>query len=322
MKRRRFDWIKLACFGLAAVAFTACQEDAGPAGKGEVEIEITDAPSDDANIKSVVVTVAEVKVNGKAISGFTKQTIDLKAYQEGSTKLIGNTQLDARSDNKISLVLDLDSDEQGNAPGCYVLTQDNTKFKLKSTTTGKHEVTSAQSWKIAANAKTKAVIDFDLRKSVKYNDDQTSRYSFVSDNNLNAAVRVVTRENTGTIHGSYQDDTSTNADQIVVYAYKKGTFNASSETTAQGDDGIMFRNAVSSAEVKGSLTGKAYTLAFLEEGEYELHFVAYNRNAENGRLTYASRLQSETSVDGSIANTIKVKAGASLNISSAIKGAF
>jgi hypothetical protein len=322
MKRRRFDWIKVACFALVAAAFTACQDDAGPRGKGEVEIEITDAPSDDANIKSVMVTVAEVKVNGQAISGFSKQTIDLKAYQEGSTKLLGSAQLDARSDNKISLVLDLDSDANGNAPGCYVLTQDNSKFKLKSTATGQHEVTANQSWKIAADAKTKIVLDFDLRKSLKYNDDQTARYTFVSDNNLNAAVRVIARENAGSIKGSYEDDTNTDADQIVVYAYKKGTFNASNETVAQGEDGIMFKNAVASAEVKGSLTGRTYTLAFLEEGEYELHFIAFNKNADNGRLTYASRLQSETSVNGSVANTITVKAGISLNISSAIKGTF
>jgi hypothetical protein len=319
-KKGLFNWIKAALFGVAAVTFMACSDDAGPKGKGEVDFEITDAPSDDANIKGVIVTVAEVKVNGQAISGFTKQTIDLKAYQEGNTKFLSTTQLDAKSYNNITLVLDVDKDADGNTPGCYVLAKDDVKFKLKNTTSGMYEVVATQSWKVANNAKTKVVMDFDLRKSIRYSDDPSIRYSFVSDNNLNAAVRVVLKENTGTVKGVCQDESSNNAEKIVVYAYKKGTFNAAAETEAQGVDKIMFKNAVASAEVKSSLTGQAYTLAFLEDGEYELHFVAYNKSADNGRFTYAARLQSETSVNGAVGNIIKVKAGASINISSTIKG--
>jgi hypothetical protein len=148
------------------------------------------------------------------------------------------------------------------------------------------------------------------------------RYSFVGDNNLNASLRVIMKEKSGTIQGSFKDDSESNAEKIVVYAYKKGTFNASTETQAQSDDKIMFKNAVTSAEVKSSLTNQGYTLAFLEEGEYELHFVAYNRSTENGRFMYSAHLQSETSVNGSIANVIKVKAGAAINIASPAKGIF
>jgi hypothetical protein len=320
MKKRGLNWIKAALFGFAAIGFIACNDDAGPRGKGEVEFDITDAPSDDANIKSVMVTVAEVKVNGQAISGFTKQTIDLKAYQEGNTKLLGAATMDAKTYNNLTLVLDLDTDANGNSPGCYVLTKDEVKFKLKSTTSGKFDLALGQSWKVSDNAKTKVVMDFDLRKSIRYSDDPSIRYSFVSDNNLKAAVRVIVRENSGTIKGSFEDESNSNAEKIVVYAYQKGAFNATTETQEQGVDKIMFQNAVASAEIKGSLTGQTYTLAFLEEGEYELHFVAYSKNSTTGRYAFAARLQSESSASGSIGNIITVKTGASVNISSSVKG--
>jgi hypothetical protein len=321
MKMKKMNWVKTVLFACAVGLFSACNDD-DSVGKGQVDFEITDAPSDDANIKSVMVTVADVKVNGVSIEGFTKQTIDLKAYSEGSTKLLGHLNMDAKSYNNISLVLDLNHDANGGEPGCYVLTQDNMKYKLKSTATGTAEIALNKSWSVASNTTTKVVMDFDLRKALKYSDDLSARYTFVADENLKAAVRVVTYANSGTIKGSYEENADVNAEKVIVYAYKKGTFNEAIETQAQGEDQIMFKNALGSAEVKQSITGATYTLAFLEQGDYELHFVAYNRNADTGRYAYSAQLQSDTSVDGSVGDVIHVKGGASINISSSITGFF
>ena len=320
MKLKRMNWLKVFAFvGLAAL-LPACNDDSGPAGKGDVAFEITDAPSDDANIESVMVTVADVKVNGTSIEGFTKQTIDLKAYSEGNTKLLGNLNLDAKSYSNLVLVLDLDTDAFGNAPGCYVKTADETKYKLQSTATGQLELALNKSWTVVSNGKTRVIMDFDLRKAIKYSDDISVKYSFVGNDNLKSAIRIVTDNKSGNIKGSYEEDTEVDAETIIVYAYRKGTFNASVET--QESDGVMFRNAVSSAEVKSTLTGYSYTLAFLEEGDYELHFVAYNRNSESGRLSYSAQLKSETSVDGNVGDVIRVKAGVTVNISSSVTGIF
>lgn len=320
MRTNSLSWIKALLFGCAATLFTACDDSNEPMGQGEVEFEITDAPTDDANVKGVIVTVADIKVDGQSIAGFTKQTIDLKAYFDGNTKFLGNAVMNAKTYSNVVLVLDLDSDVQGNSPGCYVLGQDNIKYKLKSTATGKTDIVINQSWRAVKNAKTKIVMDFDLRKSIKYSDDPSIRYNFVSDNNLKAAVRLVAREKSGTIKGTYQDDSNTDAEKIIVYAYKKGTFNASTETQAQGTDGVYFKNAVASTEIKESLTGKVYTLAFLQEGEYELHFAAYSKNTTTGRVSFDAMLQSETNVDGAVANFFKVKAASTINISTSIKG--
>jgi hypothetical protein len=318
---KSLSWMKAILVGCAVTMFTACSDNSNePMGKGEVDFEITDAPIDDAEVKSVVVTVADIKVDGQSLSGFTKQTIDLKAYQEGNTKLLGTSALDARTYSSIALVLDLDADAQGNSPGCYVLTSDQTRYKLKSTTEGQTTIVISQSWKAKKDATTKVVMDFDLRKSIRYSDDPAIRYSFVTDNNLNAAVRLVTTDKSGTIKGSYQDETNVNAGKTIVYAYKKGTFNSTTETQAQGADGIIFKNAVASAEVKEGLGGKVYTLAFLPEGEYELHFAAYSKNSESGRTSFDALLKSETQINSSVVNFVTVQAAATISISSKIKG--
>lgn len=291
---KTLKWIKGALFGCAILMLGACNNASEPMGKGEAQFEITDASIDDANIKSVVVTIADIKVNGNSLPGFTKQTIDLKAYFDGNTKVLGMGEFDAGTYENLVLALDLDNDANGNSPGCYVLNQNNTKYKLKSSTTGTTEIHLNKSWKVEKNTKTSMIMDFDLRKAIRYSDDPSVGYSFVSDINLQTAIQVVAKAKTGTIKGSYQEDTNSNADKIIVYAYKKGAFNATTETQPQGVDNILFANARGSAEVKESLSGNLYTLAFLEEGEYELHFAAYTRDTSTGRYHFEALLQSET----------------------------
>jgi hypothetical protein len=313
MKTNRFNWIKIVTVGCALFFVGACKDDDSPMGKGEVNFEITDAPLDDAEVKSVFITVADVKVDGQSLSGFTKQSIDLKAYQEGNTKLlVSGREMDAKSYNNVTLVLDLNTDANGNAPGCYVQTTDNTKYKLKSTASGMLEVTTKEGWDVMSNQKNTVVLDFDLRKSVGYSTDETIRYRFVSDENLSSAIRVVTKSNAGTIKGTYVDQTLGSADKVIVYVYKKGTFNADVEGQAQGSDNILFANAVSSAEVKGT-TSKTYTLALLEEGDYEVHFASYEEN-ETGKMNLKAILNTEVTVNGEANNILKVESGTTLNI--------
>jgi hypothetical protein len=319
---RGLSWFKAIFFGCAITMFAACDDSNEPAGNGDVQFEITDAPVDDANVKGVFVTVTDIKVDGKSVSGFTKQTIDLTAYQDGNTKILGSQKMSAKSYSNITLVLDLKQDENGNEPGCYVLSQDNSKYRLKTTAEGTTDILLKQWWNVRSDATTKVVMDFDLRKSLRYAEDPLLRYSFVSDANLRTAVRVVTKETSGTIKGSYDESSSVDADRIVVYAYKKGTFNATTETHAEGEDQIMFKNAVASARVKETLTGEVFTLAYLPEGEYELHFAAYKQDATSGRVGFESMLKSESTANGTVGNVIRVQAGVSINISTTINGTF
>lgn len=319
MKTRMKNLVSALTLGCAMLfAMTSCEDANESMGRGEMEFEITDAPTDDISVKGVFVTVADLKVDGESVPGFTKQTIDLKAYQEGKTKLLANAQeFDAKTYNNITLVLDLNQDASGSEPGCYVLSKDSEKYKLGSTASGTLELTLNKSLRVIRGVKTVAVIDFDLRKSVVTSEDAQVKYRFVNDNSLRAAVRVVDKSKAGTIKGSYSDEAGSASGKVIVYAYKKGTFTAA-ETQAQGEDGLLFAKAVSSAEVKQGLTGKVYTLALLEEGEYELHFAAYEEDA-SGRIKFTTMLTSETSAEGSLGG-IKVKGGLNVNVSSVITG--
>lgn len=315
---RNAKWISGALLGSAMLMLVACNDNDEPQAKGDVEFEITDAPTDEANVKGVFVTIADVKIDGKSVSGFTKQTIDLKAYQEGNTKVLaGAEQLDAKTYNNLTLVLDMSTDANGNSPGSYVLTQSDVKYKLRNTTSGTMDVVIAKSWDVAANTKSSIVLDFDLRKAVIHDGDS---YSFVSDNELSSAIRVVNKANTGTVQGTYNEETISGADQVIVYAYKKGTYTAATETTPQGDSDILFVNAVGSAKVKSSLSGNTYKLAMLESGDYEFYFAAYKKETGSDRMVFQNVLQAEISVNGGVEDMVAVQAGTTINILSSIKG--
>ena len=313
MKTKMRKWSSVVFIGLMCL-HAACSKDE-PAGVGQAEIQVTDAPSDDESVQSVFVTITEVRVDGKAISGFEKQTIDLKAYQEGNVKSLGTTSLSAGTHSQLTFVLDVDHDANGNTPGCYVKTTDNSKYKLGIS--GTMEIPISKAWNVAANSSSTIIADFDIRKSIKWSADNNIKYAFVSADNMQASVRVVDKMKAGTLNGTYSEQTSSNADAIIVYAYKKGTFNASTETQAQGEDAVYFKNAVSSAQVKG-ITTFYYKLAYLESGEYELHFASYTRDTNTGRLSLQSMLTAQISVNGSVADFVSVSGNTTLAVSSVV----
>lgn len=319
MKTVIVKWVRALAFGCAVVFLISCDDSNEPVGKGNIQFEITDAPTDDANVKGVFVTVTDIKIDGKSIGGIARTTIDLKAYNEGETKVLAMAnQFDAKTYGKVTLVLDLNVDANGASPGCYVQTVDGARYKLKNTADGMAEVVIAKSFEVASNSTTRVVLDFDIRKGIAYDANEGVKYRFVSDGGLGGAVRLVMREKSGVIKGIYSDNSAGSA-KVVVYAYRKGTFSASTETQPQGENQTYFMNASGSSEVKSGLNGRGYTIAFLEEGDYELYFASYEETP-SGKASYTGLLQAETSVDGSVGNRIAVEAGATVAISTVIKG--
>ena len=84
--------------------------------------KITDAPIDNANVDAVFVTIADVKVDGASLEGFSKTTVELSALVNGETETLGNLDLAAGSYSNIELQLDYVTDDDGNTPGCWVET--------------------------------------------------------------------------------------------------------------------------------------------------------------------------------------------------------
>lgn len=319
MISRILNLSKILLLSIAAFAVQSCNDnDDLSSGMGEVEFEITDAPSDDANVKGVFVTVADIKVDGESIGLAQKQTIDLAAYTEGQTKLLGSSQLDAKTYSSITLVLDNESDATGNSPGNYLLTTGDAKYELTGTTSGTTEIVLNKSIEVAANTSNTIVIDFDLRKAIQRSSNASKKYQFINSNELKLAVRAIDKNNAGAIKGTYQESFTTNADKIIVYAYKKGEFDQSTETTADGN-GRFFANAVTSTVVKGGLTD-SYELHFLEEGEYEIAFAAYKKNTTNNQYELNTVLDAEIKISGSVTNFITVGANTSTSIAANITG--
>jgi len=248
-------------------------------------VEITDAPIDDPNVQGVFVTVVDVKIDGKSWTGFDgKTTFDLLAFQKGLTKLLGEGEIDAKSYTEIVLVLDTETDVNGDSPGCYVKDNQNVKRKLEGgsqmTIKGKGNFTTRR------NETAQVVIDMDLRKSIVYQSGSSTEFKFVTDPELQAAVRVVDKTQTGTVSGDCTDGVS-GSDKVIVYAYKKGSYDVSMEKFPQGASQIQFKNAVTSSVLA---TNGTFNLSFLETGNYELHFISYKVDG-NGNLQAKGELQ-------------------------------
>lgn len=277
----------------ASLFLPGCMKDNDSASKltGTANFEITDAPMDDDDVKGVFVTVAAIKVDGQAISGFHKQTIDLMAYQNGDSKLLGSTQLEEGSYDDITLVLDNQSDQDGNTPGSYVLGSDNTKHNLQMANKIATEIKiNNGSFNVTEAGNFNVVFDFDLRKALQYqtSSQPNDQFDFVSYAELQNAVRLVDENQTGTVHGFLTDNLNLGGDKIIVYAYAKGTYNRQTEMQGQGDSELLFKNAVTSSVVGDR---NQYTLAYLNEGDYELHFIRYEN--KDGRMIPKGELDAQ-----------------------------
>lgn len=261
---------------LLSISLWSCTEQDEPQAGANVRFEITDAPIDDASVKGAFVTIAEVRVDGEPLAGFSgRQTIDLLAYQNGNTRLLVDGQLESNAYAQLTLVLDYAQDADGNSPGCYVLRDDNSKVNLASGSEAKGEIRLSNSdFVVGESGRTNIVLDFDLRKAITRPAGEDNGYRFVSDAQLRPSIRLVPRDKAGMAKGQCQN-AYTFADKVVVYAYLKGTFNKESET---GDNNaVQFRNAINSAAVAED---GSFELHFLEEGEYELFFAGYEEDGD------------------------------------------
>jgi hypothetical protein len=298
---------------ISAVLFVQCSkdDDTDSAEKGTLTVKLTDAPSDDLNIQGTFVTVADVKIDGESVEGFTKQTIEISAYQNGNTKLLLSEEVAAKSYNQITLVLDQEADASGNAPGCYVLTDDDAKHDLFAEATASGEVAVSKAFDVSQGAETSVVIDFDLRKAVVRNQEGTAsaEYKFVTSAELKNALRVVAEDECGEVSGEIENTLDADA-KTYVFIYKKGDFSASAETTGSGESEVMFAKAVTSAKVEPD---GSYNLSFLEEGDYEVHLASYEKTGEN-QFTFKGLLNANSTIGGLLLNNISVSANSNIQL--------
>ncbi len=306
---------------LALLAFTLVQcssDDVEKEGEtGQVSIKITDSPSDDANISGTFITVSDVKVDGKSVEGFAKQSFEISALQNGNTRTLFAGHLKADNYSKISLVLDVEADAAGNSPGCYVLDTSGKKHSLAASSETTMEIELQKDMQVSAASQNNIVIDFDLRKSiVRQTDTSTgSNYKFVAQADMKTALRVAAENKTGSLKGKVNNTLFTGK-KVVVYAYKKGTFNATTELSAVLSGKAMFGKAVTSASV--GQDGN-YHLAFLEEGDYEIYLASFGADT-SGKMQFHGLLTATSLTAETVLNNIALSANATVTVNINVTG--
>lgn len=298
---------------IVTILFIQCDPDTmveNEDKEGEYTIEMTDAPIDNHNIKATMVTFTAVELDGKRFDLESDVTVDIMSYQNGETFTLWKEKVEAKTYSEVKLILNNSQDAQGNAPGCYIEKNDGSKDNLA--VDGSSEsviaVKKTENPKIKENEEMNSVIDFDLRKAIMVSDDSEDDFMFSS--NMNAALRLVNKENSSKINGNVSDNLNMGGDKIVAYAYVKGTFDRDQE--ASGDENSFFANAVTSATVNSD---GSYQLSYLEQGEYELIFIGYDRDDQTGKTEAKSILSSSLDITGSILGIeLNTSASATLDI--------
>lgn len=318
MKTEKLKWTALCVALLLAMAGCGPLDDQNvdPSGaNGRLKVEITDAPIDEASVKGVFVTVTEVRVDGRKWEAFQgPKTVNVLELQGGKTASLGEGDLSAGSFDKLTLVLNHEKDASGNAPGCYILRQDNSKNKLSLSGSATTDLDiSGPKVDVPEGGSKEVVVDFDLRKAIREQSGTSSEYSFVTKGELQSSLRFVRKENAGAIKGKLNNYSASTNGTAVAYVYKKGSFNQSTEVKGQGESQVKFRNAVTSAKVNADGT---FTAAFLPEGEYELHVATY-RKESSGNLTLNALLNLG---GGASVNSISVKANTQTSLTVSVTG--
>ena len=250
----------------------------GPTGR--MSVSGTDAPVDDPFYSEVFFTIKDLQLNGESVEDFTGPiTLNISELTNGITTELADAEVPTGEADEMVVVLGLEQDDSGNAPGCYVNTSYGRKIDLGTARGRELEVRLRKNLQIKENEPLNVVIDFDLRKSIRSavpGDD--SELSFVSDDDLSRAFRVVNEKETGTITGQLTNMIMNQelVNAFNIYAYRRGTFDKAREQYDSDGDGIAFEQAVTSTRIEafGGET-EPFSLHFLEAGEYDLVIEAY-----------------------------------------------
>ncbi|HKJ40448.1 MAG TPA: DUF4382 domain-containing protein [Sunxiuqinia sp.] len=311
MKSKIFSILGITLITLFAISCKKNDESPGANATGQLNVKMTDAPSDDADISGVFITVAKVKIDSQEVEGFQKQTFNISALQKGKTKLLLEKELDVKNYSSMTLILAQDYDAEGNEPGCYVLTKDGQKHNLASSAQSQFEVSLNKDFSIDANQNTNLVIDMNLRKSIQREDNNSqTNYAFVNSTELQSAFRMVSEDESGSLEGKVNINT-TNDLQFIVYVYKKGDYDFVSQTQGQGQGNVMFADAVASAMVN---TDGTYQLPFLQPGEYEVHVASYSRSTTDGVLNFTGMANAISLTQNILLNEINVSSSQTIKL--------
>lgn len=304
--------IGLSILGAALVFFfSACNLDF-LAPKGTMSLSLTDAPIDADNVSGVYITINEIQYNrstdGEQDEGswVTMEefegpgTYNLLELTGGESALLGELVLPAGQYNQIRFILDIP--EQGGQgvtlsnPGSYIEYSDGTTEALFVPSGGQSGYKATGSFQVPENGTVEITADFDVRKAVV-----VAGASGITI--LKPTIRLIVENEAGRIGGTVSGYTAGN--DLVVYAYEDGAYDASVETADPAEGESRFPNAVTSSK---SGTDGAYGLWFLAAGTYDVVVAEYS----NGTFMEAAELAADVTVEAATKTTKDIDAS-SLN---------
>lgn len=287
----------------------SCEEDTDltpdPDEKqGMFELEITDAPVDDPAVKSVFVTISDVQIDDQSLPDFSPVTVDLLTLRNGNTSVLGSDSINVGTYNEIALILDTSD--------CYIEDVDGNRHQLVAEV---EKLEVPYEFSVTEDSAVSLVVDFDLRKTIRRDlNDSIDRYEFAPASDLVNGLRVINKDEAGQLMGQITDLTG-QSDMIVAYVYEKGDFDASTEAEV-GEDEIQFSNAVTSTLVESD---GSYHFAFLEEGEYEMHFASFDEDPVTEEVQLNGVLEVESSVQEEVLN-ITIEPSSTIEIDLSVTG--
>lgn len=245
---------------------------------GEIQIEVTDAPIDQDEIRGAYITISGISLGDTNLL-HEKTSIDLLAYQQGNTKKMGTYILPVNHYDFLEITLDLQEDAFGNIPGCFVFTQEGKKHNLYPSSDLTRTLTIPMNEiHISENQRTNLIIDFDLRKLIRYGKNASEvKYQFVDDRSMEESIRVLNKDATGSVRGIFTNEAATSV-RTIVFIYAAGSFNKSREIRNLETNIPDFYSAVNSARLDDQ--GHFY-LPYLPKGRYELVFAGFRREASH-----------------------------------------
>ena len=219
---------------------------------GEVVLKLTDAPTDDENVKAVYVTFdalryqyADSNDSWQDVDLNESRTINLLDLQDGNTTLLNHVELPAGEIAHVRFVIDTDDCWidffEGEIQPLEVPSGDQTGFK------------AIGGFTIPAGGTVNVTADFDVRKSVTATGN--GRYK------LRPTIKIIDNIEVGEINGTMTLDLDENVSSVIVYAYEDGSWDAN-ESNATNN----FGNSVLSTDA----TAGSYTLPWLTVGTYDL----------------------------------------------------
>lgn len=242
-----------------------------PATNGQLTINITDAPVDDALEVVLVFTGIELQPESGGptitVNFGTPKSIDILQFSNGnSTNLVDGAQVPAGRYLWMRLLLRA---EQNLQSGSYIRLRDGRQFPLYIPSGSETGLKLVRNFNVAQGSITRLLIDFDLRKSVVAPPGQQPNWF------LKPALRLIDELQVGTIKGTVDVaalatalDTTTTTCKPGIYAYTGSnvTPDDMDGSATDGLDPLVYFPITLSTDS----TSAAYTIRWLEAGAYTL----------------------------------------------------